>query len=157
MFNALFMTAFILSLVYRAHEKIDLARSVITASTFFVLVFALGYYGFQVWQILRTENNPDPKLHGISPFKIFAATSLIMVIYLSRAIYNIVVEVFPSLSLYFGAAGEEVASEIMAAVYFAIWEIVPTLIILVLFWGVRSLFFHSHTSFDVANLLAYFE
>lgn len=134
-FNLLFLAAFIASLLVVKIEKTrDHARSAITASTFFLLVLALGYYGFRVWRILLQSSNPNPKLHGISALKLFIATLHIMVIYLSRGIYAILSDAVPSLSLYFGNAGEALTSELLSCLYISIWEIVPTIIILILFW-----------------------
>jgi hypothetical protein len=137
-FNLIFLAAFIASLLVMKLENVrDKARSIITASTFLILVVALGYYGFRVWRILLNASQPHPKLHGISPLKLSVATGHIMVIYLSRAIYSIVSHVVPSFSLFFGTAGENITSEILSAGYITVWEIVPTIIILILFWGVR--------------------
>lgn len=133
------MAAFIASLlVWKLENVRDRVRSAIQASTFIVLILALGYYGFRVWRILLTSSNPDPKLHGISPLRLSVATVHIMVIYLSRAVYVIVSDIITSFSLYFGTAGENTTSEILAAGYMTIWEIVPTIVILILFWGVRA-------------------
>jgi len=139
LFNLLFLGAFIGSLLVVKLEKTrDSARSAITAATFFLLVGALGYYGFRVWRILLNASNPDPKLHGISAFRLFVVTLHIMVIYLSRAIYAILSDVVPSLRLYFGSAGESMSKEILSCLYVAIWEIVPIVVILILFWSVRN-------------------
>ena len=128
----------------------ETARSAITAATFFVLVLALGYYGFRVWRILLNASNPDPKLHGISAFRLFVVTLHIMVIYLSRAIYAILSDVVPSLRLYFGSAGESMSKEVLSCLTVAVWEIIPIVVIIVLFWSVRyrylQLLFVAHTS-----------
>jgi len=134
-FNLVFLGGFIASLLVVKLEKTrDKARSAITACTFFILIIALGYYGFRVWRILLNSHQPNPKLHGISPLKLFIATLHIMVIYLSRAIYAILSDAVPSLSVYFGTAGEALTSEIISCLCFVAWEIVPTIIIIILFW-----------------------
>lgn len=69
--------------------------------------------------------------------RLFVATLHIMVIYLSRAIYAILSDLVPSLGLYFGNAGEHLSNEIFACIYFTVWEVLPAIIILILFWSVR--------------------
>lgn len=132
------MAAFVVSVLLSKFDAArDRARTAITTSTFLLLVIALGYYGFRVWRILLASTSPVPKLHGISPLRLFVATLHIMAIYLSRAVYAVLSDVVPSLSLYFGNAGENLTNEIFSCIYIAVWEIVPTLIILILFWEVR--------------------
>lgn len=144
--NLLFLAAFIVSvLVSKFDAARDRARTAITTSTFLLLVIALGYYGFRVWRILLASTSAIPKLHGISPLRLFVATLHIMAIYLSRAVYAILSNLVPSLALYFGNAGENLTNEIFSCIYLAVWEIVPTIIILILFWEVCTTFITMHS------------
>lgn len=100
-----------------------------------LLLISIGIFGFKVRNLILNSRNPDPKLWGITAVKITLCTILIIIIYFTRAMYVILSQIKPKFALYFGSTRvSQIPQEILASGLYAIWEIIPTLLILVLFW-----------------------
>lgn len=107
----------------------------ITAGTMLVMISTITVFGIKVRRLILLSRNPDPKLWGITPTKITIATGLIVVIYFTRVVYVILTQISQNFSLYFGSNRiSQIPQEILAAGLYTIWEIVPTVLILILFW-----------------------
>lgn len=133
--NAAFLIFLIISLVIKNSNTRLKVISGITSSIMLLLLITIGIFGFKVRNLILKSRNPDPKLWGITSVKITLCTLLIIIIYFTRALYVILSQIRPNFALYFGSTRvSQIPQEILASGLYAIWEIIPTLLILILFW-----------------------
>jgi len=110
------------------------ARQIFIAILFLVLVVLLSYYGMKVRQLM-SDTNQIPQIQSISRRTITISTALIFIIFTSRSMYDILTVIQPSIQLHFGGTNKWF-EELLASVLYFIWEIIPTLMVLTLFWRI---------------------
>jgi len=111
------------------------ARQIFIAILFLVLVVLLSYYVMKVRQLM-SDTNQLPQIQSISRRTITISTVLIFIIFTSRSVYDILTVIQPSLQLHFGGTNIKWFEELIASVLYFIWEIIPTLMVLTLFWRI---------------------
>eukprot|EP01128_Nolandella_sp_AFSM9_P000764 TRINITY_DN10892_c0_g1_i1.p1 TRINITY_DN10892_c0_g1~~TRINITY_DN10892_c0_g1_i1.p1 ORF type:complete len:256 (-),score=20.65 TRINITY_DN10892_c0_g1_i1:391-1086(-) len=115
---------------------VDQSRAFFSAIVFLVLIFLLLLYGLRVQKLLG--DGKIPHLH-ISWLRFTLSLSLIVVIFLTRAIYGFVLFFKLDWALTFVPGNWVLDLAVCSILFF--WEVVPTSLVLLLFWKIQSVFF----------------
>jgi len=104
---------------------------------FFVLVIVLAWQGWKIAQLMRTAMGNQTKLLAKISFRRIAVVTLtLFVLFTSRTVYDILSAVDPNVVI--EVSGDATMEALLTFVLFFFWEIVPTILVLVLFGLVRT-------------------
>jgi len=105
-----------------------------TGAVFLVLVLVLAYHGFKIFNLIR--NGPRSKLLSkVSLPRIGFVTFVLFLLFMSRCIYDFIMAAgVTSFNISSGTSNEA----LFTFVAFCAWEIIPTILVLVLFGNVNS-------------------
>jgi len=106
----------------------------LTGGVFLILVVVLAYHGFKIFHLMR--HGPRSKLLAkVSLSKILFVTIVLFLLFTSRCVYDFIMAA--------GVTGFNISSgttneALFTFVAFCAWEIIPTILVLVLFGNVNS-------------------
>lgn len=110
--------------------------NIVSAIGFFMLVFVLAYYGLRVASLMRegkAQISFQPKKS--SNVQVVSVTAVIFLLFTTRAIFNVLSAV--DTIGFTVESGLELNDLGMFALFF-VWEIVPTSLVIILFWRIPS-------------------
>eukprot|EP01103_Thecamoeba_quadrilineata_P011356 TRINITY_DN2693_c0_g1_i1.p1 TRINITY_DN2693_c0_g1~~TRINITY_DN2693_c0_g1_i1.p1 ORF type:complete len:324 (+),score=19.27 TRINITY_DN2693_c0_g1_i1:90-1061(+) len=140
--NVLFLCIMLALLVSLTLDQTSNALSELfpccVGSMFLFLVLILAYYGWQVADQIRSSNLVTPLIpKGDSPLMIVIVTMIIVVLYVSRCIYDFISAFDSSLAISLGSyCASYDSSNILYCLVFVVWELTPTTLVLFLFWRI---------------------
>jgi len=115
-------------------DWLSAAHSYFTGGVFLVLVIVLAYHGFKVFYLIR-HGARSKLLAKVSLHKIALVTFLLFLLFMSRSVYDFITAAgVTSLDISSGSSKEA----LFTFLAFSAWEIVPTILVLVLFGNVNS-------------------
>jgi len=105
-------------------------------TAFFILVIILSWQG---WRCVHkaTSSGPQNKLVAKVSFKrIIVVTSVLFFLFTTRTIYDFVAASYPKIG--YEVAGDATLDAFVTLVAFIFWEIIPTILVLMLFGRVKT-------------------
>mmetsp|Transcript_28214 Transcript_28214/g.31339 ORF Transcript_28214/g.31339 Transcript_28214/m.31339 type:complete len:361 (-) Transcript_28214:92-1174(-) len=115
------------------------ARLIGNAVMFMLLVTVLCILGIKVSLLLRRSSTSIPQAAGLGVTKIMVVTILTFIIFMSRSIYDILGVKYSKISQIDASrwsVTNNVKQQLIAAGLYILWEIIPTTLILLLFWRI---------------------
>jgi len=132
----------------RVPPWVNAVRKVFSASVFFILMAILAGCGHRVRRLMIKPKTQIPQLQGISVAKMTTVLALLVSIFISRSIVDLVCimtnECAFTIAGYkvhlptFGKLMDNWVEDMITCVLFFIWEITPLIIVLLLFYRIPS-------------------
>jgi len=117
-------------------EWIGATNKIVTGSVFLVLVLILAYYAYKVFRLVRAQTITVPyQLRGTADVYVLSIVITIVFIFIVRSAYDFITVTMTDLLV---LQADFSAESFLIMGLYTFWEIVPALLLIILFWEVSG-------------------